>query len=85
MESYRIEFRRSVEKDLLRITEKDRIRILRKIAMLKDRPRPDGCIKLSGLERYRIRQGSYRILYEIADACLIVTVVKIAHRRDAYR
>ncbi|HCK26355.1 MAG TPA: addiction module antitoxin, partial [Alcanivorax sp.] len=50
-----------------------------------DEPRPAGCEKLSGLERYRIRQGRYRVVYEITDECLIVTMVKVAHRRHVYR
>ena len=48
-------------------------------------PRPPGCEKLSGLERYRIRQGVYRIVYEVQDRRLLVLVVKVAHRRDVYR
>ena len=47
-------------------------------------PRPDGCIKLSGHEQYRVRQGNYRILYEIHDRALVITVVKVGHRRDVY-
>jgi mRNA interferase RelE/StbE len=85
MENYRIEFKQSVEKDLKRLPAKDRIRILRRIAPLKDNPRPEGCRKLSGQERYRLRQGAYRILYEIADRRLIVVVVKIGNRKDVYR
>ncbi len=42
-------------------------------------------MKLSGLERYRIRQGRYRILYTIEDAVLVVHIVKIADRKDVYR
>jgi mRNA interferase RelE/StbE len=48
-------------------------------------PRPSGCEKLSGQERYRVRQGAYRILYEVDDRNRVVTVVKIGHRRDVYR
>ena len=84
MGKYRIEFRASVEKDLRVIPEKDQIRILRRIEELASDPRPPMCKKLSGQERYRVRQGNYRILYEIQDEVLIVTVVKIGHRRDVY-
>jgi mRNA interferase RelE/StbE len=60
-------------------------RILQRIRSLADDPRPAGCEKLPGQERYRVRQGTYRIIYEIEDARLIVLVVKIGHRRDVYR
>ncbi len=52
---------------------------------LADQPRPLGCEKLSGHELYRLRQGNYRILYEIVDHDRSVTVIKIGHRRDVYR
>jgi mRNA interferase RelE/StbE len=52
---------------------------------LADDPRPRGCEKLSGHERYRLRQGAYRIVYEVDDQVLVVLVVKIGHRRDVYR
>ena len=84
MEKYRIEFRKSVEKDLKAIPEKDSIRILQKIQALSFDPRPSTCKKLSGQDRYRIRQGNYRILYEICDDVLLITIVKTGHRRDIY-
>ena len=84
MGSFEIVFRNSVEKELKKIPKQDQIRILRRIQQLADDPRPDGCKKLSGQERYRIRQGDYRILYEIEDQRLIVVIVRIGHRRDVY-
>ncbi|MGC6426352.1 MAG: type II toxin-antitoxin system RelE family toxin [Akkermansiaceae bacterium] len=84
MEKYSLEIRKSVEKDLKRISRQDQIRILTKIVALVEDPRPPGCKKLSGQERYRLRQGNYRILYEIRDERLIVTVVKVGNRRDVY-
>ena len=60
-------------------------RILRRIKALAEDPRPEGCEKLVGRERYRLRQGRYRILYSIQDDELTVWVVKIAHRKDVYR
>ena len=66
-------------------TRADRRRIVRKIQGLGDDPRPPGCRKLSGSERYRVRQGSYRIAYAIEDEKLIVYVVKVGHRKDVYR
>ena len=67
MATYRVEFRRSVQKDLRAIPKQDQIRILRRISNLADDPRPVGCKKISGQERYRARQGNYRILDEIKD------------------
>jgi mRNA interferase RelE/StbE len=85
MARYRIVFKKSVAKDLRRIPKRDVTRILRRIDALADEPRPAGAEKLSKQERYRVRQGVYRILYEIADEELIVTVVKVGHRREIYR
>jgi mRNA interferase RelE/StbE len=62
-----------------------RQRIVTTIGSLAHNPRPVGVEKLSGDEKYRIRQGDYRILYEIVDATLIVTVVRIGNRREVYR
>lgn len=72
-------------KDLRRIPNKDLKRILKRIESLSADPRPPGCEKLSAQERYRVRQGVYRILYEIHDRHLVVVVVKIGHRREVYR
>ena len=84
MASYKITIKRSAAKELEKITLPDRKRIVQKIRDLATEPRPLGCKKLSGQEKYRIRQGDYRILYEIRDDELIVAVVKIGHRRDVY-
>lgn len=85
MASFEIRFRKSVAKDLRRIPNKDLKRILKRIESLSADPRPPGCEKLSAQERYRVRQGVYRILYEIHDRHLVVVVVKIGHRREVYR
>ena len=85
MASYELVFKKSVVKDLRAFPKQDVKRIMQRIRSLADEPRPAGCEKLSGLDRYRIRQGIYRIIYEIEDARLIVLVVKIGHRRDVYR
>ena len=85
MEKYRILFKRSVSKDLRRLPGKDSAAILESVLHLAENPRPDGCEKLSAEEKYRIRQGVYRIIYEIRDKILLVVVVKIAHRKEAYR
>ncbi len=85
MASYSLRFKRSVTKDLRAFPRQDIARILKRIERLAEDPRGPGCEKLSGQERYRLRQGIYRILYEIRDDVLVVTVVKIAHRREVYR
>ncbi len=84
MARYEVAFKSSVYKDLKPIPKEDVKRILARIEALTEDPRGPGCEKLSGQERYRVRQGVYRILYEIVDDRLIVTVVKIAHRRQVY-
>ena len=85
MAAYKIFFKRSVIKDLDPISKKDLQRIIGRIQLLKKDHRPSGCEKLSGQERYRIRQGNYRIIYFIQDDQRTVWVVKIGHRRDVYR
>jgi len=85
MANYNLAFKESVTKDLRNIPNNDVKRILKCIDLLCENPRADGCIKLSGQERYRVRQGIYRIIYEIQDSELIILVVKIAHRSEAYR
>jgi mRNA interferase RelE/StbE len=85
MASYEIVFKTSVAKDLRAIPNQDVTRILARIDLLADDPRPPQAIKLSGEEKFRIRQGSYRILYTIDDQIVTITVVKIGHRRDIYR
>lgn len=85
MARYELRFKTSVAKDLRDVPKADLRRILERIESLRDDPRPFGCEKLSAQERYRIRQGSYRILYEILDSEVVVEVVKIGHRREVYR
>lgn len=85
MASYSLAFKKSVAKDLRSIPNKDVHRILKRIDTLCENPRAEGCIKLSNLEKYRVRQGVYRIIYEIQDNELIIVVVKIAHRSQIYK
>jgi len=85
MAAYKIFFRKSVEKDFSLIPKKDLKKILDRIKALTEDPRPRGREKLTGRQRYRLRQGRYRILYAIQDDDLTVWVVKVGHRKDIYR
>jgi len=84
MAKYELIFRPSVWKDLDPIPKSDVRRLLKRIDELADNPRPHGSTKLSGQEAYRIRQGNYRIVYVIEDTRLIITIVKVGHRREVY-
>lgn len=85
MARYRLMFKKSVAKDLRDIPKKDVARILKRIKALSDDPSAPGCEKLSGQERYRVRQGVYRIIYEIIDDVLVIVVVRVGHRGEVYR
>ena len=82
MATYDVSLRKSVLKDLEDIPKKDVARIMSTIGTLASEPRPPQATKLTGQERYRIRQGVYRIVYSIEDDQLIVCVVKVGHRKD---
>ena len=85
MAKYSLTFKKSVTKDLRNIPNKDVKRILKCVELLCVDPRAEGCIKLSGQELYRIRQGVYRIIYEIQETELVIMVVKVAHRSAVYK
>ena len=85
MASYKVLIKRLAAKELEALPAKDRGRVAARIQQLSSDPRPPGCEKLSGDDRYRIRQGNYRIIYSVEDKVLIVMVVKVGHRRDIYR
>ena len=86
MARYKLRIKKSAAKELEAISRKaDRRRIVARIEALADDPRPAGCTKLSGSERYRIRQGSYRIVYAVEDDQLVVYVVKVGDRKRVYR
>ena len=85
MAAYKLFFKTSVQKDFDAIPKKDVKRILNRIASLAEDPRSSGSEKLTGIERYRLRQGRYRILYTIQDDELTIWIVKVGHRKDAYR
>lgn len=85
MARYELRVKPSVAKDLRDVPQADVRRILTRIETLRDDPRPPGAEKLAAQERYRLRQGDFRILYTVADADATVEIVKIGHRRDVYR
>jgi mRNA interferase RelE/StbE len=83
---YRILIKPSAVKEIEAISpKKDRQRLVDRISKLADNPRPPRCEKLSGQDKYRIRQGRYRIVYSIEDQDLIIYVVKVGHRKDVSR
>jgi mRNA interferase RelE/StbE len=81
MARYELRVKPSVAKDLRGVPPGDLRRILARIETLRDDARPPGAEKLSGQERYRLRQGDYRVLYQVDDAAALVEVVKVAHHR----
>ena len=85
MANYDLLIKQSVGKELEKLPRKDRIRTSRKIQELAFEPRPHGCEKLSAEEKYRIRQGNYRVVYSIDDEKRVVLIVKIGHRKEVYR
>lgn len=84
MGSYRLFIKQSAAKEIEGLPKRDRQKVVKKIAGLLSNPRPVGCEKLSAKEQYRIRHGKYRVLYTINDTELVVVVVKVAHRKEAY-
>ncbi len=84
--AYRIEFKPSAAKEFSQLPKNIQKRIAAKVNTLADNPRPRGVEKLEGREnRYRIRVGDYRVIYEIHNEVLLVLVVRIGHRREVYR
>ena len=85
MASYKILIKPSAVKEIESIPQKERSRIVYRIQGLAENPRPHGCEKLSDQEKYRVRQGKYRIMYQVFDAEVIVIVVRVAHRKKSYK
>ena len=85
MGKYRIYIKPAAVKELQKIPKPDVNKIIEKIRSLSSNPRPPGCEKLSADEKYRVRQGRYRIVYSIEDDQLVVFIIKISHRKDVYR
>lgn len=85
MASFDLLIKPSAVEEIESLPKGDRQRVVTRIAALALKPRPPGCEKLSGQERYRVRQGNYRILYEVRERELIVMVVKVGDRKVVYR
>jgi mRNA interferase RelE/StbE len=82
---YTVRVPRAVQKQIAALPPADGRRVLDAIHALADDPRPPGCVKLSNADLWRIRIGSYRVLYAIDDAARMVAIVRVAHRREVYR
>ena len=86
MGSYKISFRRGAEKELRKIPQSDLRRVTDRVGALSVNPRSAGAQILKGEDRYyRIRQGDYRVIYELDDTDRQVIIIKIGHRREVYR
>jgi mRNA interferase RelE/StbE len=85
VEKYRVLIKPSALKELDSIPKRDLKRIVERMRNLSEISRPPGCEELSGQDRYRVRQGPYRIVYSIDDKSHEVLVVKVGHRREVYR
>ena len=86
MARYEILIKPSAVKEIEAIPrKKDRRRIVDRIIGLADDPRPLGCEKLSGQDRYRVRQGDYRIVYAVEDSTWVLRIVKVGHCKDVHR
>ena len=85
MVSYKVYLSRSAEKELRRIPSPFIRKIADRIQSLSLHPRPSGVQMLKGDDRYyRLRQGDYRVVYEINDGAREITIIKIGHRREVY-
>ena len=85
MASYSLRIKRSAEKDIRSLPTDARKRVITRIQALAEDPRPPGATKLTGRDAWRLRVGTYRIVYVIEDQELVIEVVRVAHRRDVYR
>lgn len=85
MSNYTVNFKKSAVKELYKLPNREVFRIIKLIDKLSTEPRPRGCKKLKGYrDLWRVRSGNYRIIYSIEDHILIIEVLEIAHRKDAY-
>lgn len=86
MASYRIQWKQSAKKELRKLPDQARRRILAAVDGLKEDPRPPGSKKLVGVEQaYRIRVGDYRVIYSVFTSALWLEIIRVADRKEAYR
>jgi mRNA interferase RelE/StbE len=85
MDAYSLRIEARAERELHHVPKWDAERIVRRILALQKDPRPPGCTKLAGAEGYRIRQGDWRVIYQVDDAAREIRIVKVGHRREIYR
>ncbi len=85
MDGYRVLIKPSAVKELETVSLRDRQRMVARVNSLAEDPRPAGCERLSGEDKFRLRQGDYRVVYLVDDGAREVTVFRIGHRRDVYR
>lgn len=86
MRHYEVEVSRTAEKQLRKLARGDQERVVRKMLLLAEDPFPPGTRKLTGYDDvYRVRVGRYRILYSVSGHRLVIVILKIGHRKDAYR
>lgn len=84
--AYTVEFGATADREFRKFSHDLQLRLRTRIDALETNPRPSGAKKLAGREYlWRIRVGDYRVVYEIHDRILVVLIVRIAHRREAYR
>jgi mRNA interferase RelE/StbE len=84
--SYEVEITPAAKRQIKKLPNDVQQKVVAKLEELVFEPRPDGVTKLQGWDNlYRVRLGKYRIIYEIQDSLLLVTVVKVKHRQDVYR
>jgi len=81
---YKLFIEKAVYKQLKNIPERDYQKVMASIAALANNPRPPGCKKLKGRPGYRVREGNYRVIYEINDKILTVTVIEAGNRKEIY-
>jgi mRNA interferase RelE/StbE len=85
VDSYVVEIKLSARKELEALPDNVLSRVIRKMESLGQQPRPAGCKKLKGYtDQWRVRVGDWRLLYVIDDADKLVSITRIAHRRDVY-
>jgi len=83
--AYAVSIPKAVGKEINALAGSARENVLKAISHLESAPRPPGCVKLQGRDGWRIRVGDYRVIYDIQDEQLIVLLIRVAHRREAYQ